>query len=257
MLKQVMAVQGDQETASTPDLWAASFAGSAVMTAKRRRRMRRSIEWELIRRYVSEGAAVLDAGCGFGEWVDVLADAGYEATGVDYSAELVSRLRESYPLSRWIQGDIRKMPVPDKSFDAVVSWGVIEHDEAGPIAALREFWRVLRPGGMIIVTVPWNSECQRRASEVLFPNGPKAAFFQYTMQTSELAEFCSAAGFEPVRSGTTPGASFAMLAPRLVVWLRGHGLVGRVMERIGGMVASRFQRYHLMTYVVARKREGV
>lgn len=258
MLKQMMAVQDDQQTASTPDLWAATFAESAVMTPRARRRMRRSIEWKLVRRHITQGASILDAGCGFGEWVDVLADDGYETTGLDYSADLIARLREAYPHRTWIEGDIREIPAPDGSFDAVVSWGVIEHDEDGPGAALREFSRIVRPDGIIIVTVPLDSESQKRSSELLFPQGPRMAFFQYAMETRELEEFCSAAGFEPVQSGTIPGATFAMMAPRLCVWARGKGLFGRLLERSGGIVASLFPRYHLMTYVVARKKaEGM
>jgi SAM-dependent methyltransferase len=253
MLKQMRAVEAEQDTASTPELWAATFAASAIMTANRIRRMQRAPEWSLIRRHIPRGGSVLDAGCGFGEWVQVLESNGYKGTGVDYSATLISRLQEAYPTGSWIHSDIRNVPVSDGNFDGVISWGVIEHDEAGPDAALREFHRILRPGGIAIVSVPQDSERQRCAGGILFPSAPTMAFFQYAMTGAELAAQCRAARFEVVRGGTIPGAAFAMLAPRLCMWARTQGLAGRILERAGSLATVPFSRYHLMTFAVARK----
>src|SRR5687767_2691223 len=173
MFKQQMPVEGPEATASTPEHWAATFAHSSVMTARRRNQMKRSVEWRLVSRHIRPGSTVLDAGCGFGEWIDVLSEAGYNAAGLDYSEQLIARLQEAYPRSRWIHGDIRSIPVESAEFDAIVTWGVIEHDEAGPAAALREFARVLQPGGVLIASVPLDSPSQRRASEKLFPETPR------------------------------------------------------------------------------------
>jgi SAM-dependent methyltransferase len=254
MFKQQMPVEGPETTASTPEHWAATFAQSSVMTARRRHQMKRSVEWTLVSRHIRPGSSVLDAGCGFGEWIDVLNDAGYEAAGLDYSKELIARLQTAYPRSRWIHGDIRHIPVDNAAFDAIVTWGVIEHDEAGPAAALREFARVLRPGGVLIASVPLDSPSQRRASTKLFPESPRGVFFQYAMTAEELASECRRAGFDIVETGTIPGAALALMAPRAFLWSREHGRLGSLVSRAGGFVAAKFRAFHLMTYVVARKR---
>ena len=226
------------------------------MTRARIRRMKRAPEWSLVRRHISRGSAVLDAGCGFGEWVQVLESSGYRATGIDYSATLISRLRAAYPMGSWIHSDIRRIPVPAETYDAVVSWGVVEHDEKGPEAALREFNRVVRPGGIVIVSVPRDSPQQRRAESVLFPTAGRTAFFQYAMTQDELNAAVTSVGLEVMSGGTIPGAAFAMLAPRACVWCRTQGRVGRLLERIGSIVARSSRRYHLMIYTVARRPAG-
>ena len=53
-----------------------------------------------------------------------------------------------------VVGDIHKMPFPDASFDAVICKSVLEHVE-NPVAAVRELYRVLRPGGVGLIYVPF------------------------------------------------------------------------------------------------------
>jgi len=251
--KQFRAVEGRRDTASTPEMWAKTFAASKVITDARMRRMQRRIEWKLIRKYLPHGTRVLDAGCGLGEWVRVMAARGYRATGVDYSPALIARLRAAYPDGSWIEGDLREIPVCAESFDGVISWGVIEHDEAGPAAALKEFHRILVPGGTTIVSVPVDSAAQRRATRFLFPDHSTMAFFQYAMTPDELGEALRSAGFQVLAQGSIPGAAFALMAPSLCVWSRGKGLPGRLLERVGTAFAGQLPSFHLMIYAVGRK----
>lgn len=153
--------QATTASASTPEMWAANFARSTAMNQRRAAHMRRQGTWDIVKRVFPVGATILDAGCGFGEWVYLLESARYRAIGLDYSTELIRRLTDTYPKSTWIEGDIRSIPYPGESVDGVVSWGVIEHDEAGPAAALREFHRLVKRGGSIIVTVPRDFDAAR------------------------------------------------------------------------------------------------
>ena len=243
--------QAFTESASTPEAWAKNFAQSKVMTTRRAARMRRSTAWTLVKRVFPPGAAILDAGCGFGEWVYLLETGGYRAMGVDYSPELIRRLKEAYPGSTWIEGDIRAIPLPAGSVDGVISWGVIEHEEAGPAAALREFYRLVKPGGSIIVTVPRDSEILRRSSRHQFPPVESMKFFQYFMTKQELADHVAAAGFIPVETAMLRDGSFALVSPRLYTRLR--GLPFRVANRAASILFRPFGRYHLMVYCIAKK----
>ena len=221
------------------------------MTADRTARFTSSHEWSIVRRVFPAGSRILDAGCGFGEWVHVLASHGYDAIGVDYSRELVERLRAAYPQSTWLQSDIRSMSLPDDHVDGVISWGVIEHDEAGPAAALRELFRITRPGGAVIVSVPRDSARQRRSSRAQFPDTGSVAFFQYFMTEDELAQHVNDAGFLVEEVGSLAHGSFALLAPR--AYSRASGLSLRLANRIGAVLLKPFPSFRGMNYCVGRK----
>lgn len=253
MYRDVRPADTDPRTASTPESWARTFAAATRMNRWRMLRFTRTREWALIRRHVPRGARVLEAGCGFGEWVTFLSRKGYRAEGLDYSAALVDRLRDTYPDLRWTQGDVRALPYEDKSFDAVVSWGVIEHDEAGPAGALEEFHRVLEPGGVAIVTVPVDSAAQRRSAEYLYYGGERPqTFFQYFMTKEELHEQVRAAGFQVVEEAVLPNAVLQLVSPPLAARL--NGLAFRAANFAVSTLMSSMPQYCVMRYAVAVKR---
>ncbi len=254
MYRDTRPIADNVLTASTPEAWAENFAQSTPMSLRKVLRLAATKEWRLIQRYVPSGSHVLDAGCGFGEWVAYLTSKGYAAEGVDFSPEIVARLRAAYPEQRWMQGDIRGIPAPSGSFDAVISWGVIEHDEAGPGAALREFHRVLRPGGMIVVTVPIDSPAQRKSAEVMYrPHGREQVFFQYFMTDGELRQDVADAGFEVLESGTLPGAVLNLVSPHLAKSVGGWPY--RAANFAAYLALSWMERYRVMRYCVAGRLE--
>jgi SAM-dependent methyltransferase len=252
MYKDTRPAAPAQATASTPEVWAERFADATTMNAWRAYRFSRTKEWALIRRYVPRGGAILDAGCGFGEWVSFLSAQGYRAVGLDYSEALIGRLRAAYPQHEWTLGDIRRMPYADGAFDAVISWGVIEHDEAGPGETLREFHRVLRPGGVIVVTVPVDSAVQRRSADYLHHrDGGHQVFFQYFMTEADLASEVRAAGFAIVDQGILPNAIIQLVSPRLSARLR--GVAFRLVNLLVSSFMSWIPRYCVMRYAVAAR----
>ncbi len=252
MYRDSRPTQSDTVTASTPEMWAQTFASSTRMNPWRSLRFRRTKEWALIRRHVPAGAAVLDAGCGFGEWVCFLGQQGYRAEGLDFSSDLISRLRATYPQLTWQNGDVRHMPYADDAFDAVISWGVIEHDEDGPAEALREFLRVLKPGGVVIVTVPLDSAAQRRAADYLYHSlAVPQVFFQYFMTAEELSSHVTGAGFRLVDQGLLPNAVLQLVSPRLAARLK--GLSFRLVNLWVSTFLSWMPRYCVMRYCVATK----
>lgn len=97
---------------------------------------------------------VLDAGCGTGGLIkDVRAVfPAAEVVGLDFSARAceLARLRTGGQI---VQGSITELPFADASFDAVVSADVVCQVEDGA-RALREFARVVRVGGAVLVNVP-------------------------------------------------------------------------------------------------------
>lgn len=100
----------------------------------------------------------LDAGCGPGHLVEALAQRGWTVTGLDGAQNMLETARKRLSLAvpgqhiDLLLGDIEAMPLPDAAFDLVCSTGVVEYlpnDER----ALAEFWRVLKPGGHLVLPV--------------------------------------------------------------------------------------------------------
>jgi SAM-dependent methyltransferase len=96
-------------------------------------------------------AQILDAGCGSGR--NMVDFASYGAvTGVEISDASVERARMR-DVGEVLQCSITSLPFADGHFDLAVCLDVIEHieDEQG---ALAELYRVVRPGGSLLITVP-------------------------------------------------------------------------------------------------------
>jgi len=95
------------------------------------------------------GARVLDAPCGAGALTHALAARGFGAAGVD-----LDERRASNPAVSFHRANLEQpLPFDDAVFDAVFSVEGIEHLENGA-ALLREFHRVLKPGGRLVLTTP-------------------------------------------------------------------------------------------------------
>lgn len=91
---------------------------------------------------------VLEAGCGSGSQFKFRPKA--EIVGIDISQEQLDR---NQLLHEKLVGDIQTFPLAATSFDAIVCWDVLEHLEH-PELALHNFYRCLRPGGIMILGAP-------------------------------------------------------------------------------------------------------
>lgn len=108
-----------------------------------------------------EHQPVLEGGCGSGKWMHFLKQNGISSVGLDWSQTLQAISREFDPTVQFDTGDLRKLPYADESFGAVMALGSIEHVIEGPREILREFHRVLRLGGVGLITVPYYSPLNR------------------------------------------------------------------------------------------------
>ncbi|HEX5145973.1 MAG TPA: class I SAM-dependent methyltransferase, partial [Conexibacter sp.] len=101
------------------------------------------------------GARILDAGCGFGRTVGVLAEMGFDAVGVDISPAVIAEARKRNPGPGYLVHDLTQpLPGEVERFDAVVNvyssfgYGATVEDDA---AVLRTWHGALKPGGALVM----------------------------------------------------------------------------------------------------------
>jgi ubiquinone/menaquinone biosynthesis C-methylase UbiE len=128
---------------------------------------------------IPRGARILDAGAGELQYQPLCAHLDYvsqDFAKYDGTGDASGLQTQSWDNSRIdIVSDITAIPEPDGSFDAVLCVEVLEHVPA-PIEALREFSRLLRVGGELIVTTPVAS--LTHFAPYYFYNGYSRYFFE-------------------------------------------------------------------------------
>jgi|CXWL01.1.fsa_nt_gi SAM-dependent methyltransferase len=109
---------------------------------------------------------ILECGCGAGRVVRHLHGAGFDITGLEYDGEILRKLKTAAPELNLVEGDATALPFPDASFDVVLCFGVVGTLEQGIDTAIAEIHRVLRPGGVAIISVMLDNVA-RRAQKLL------------------------------------------------------------------------------------------
>lgn len=134
---------------------------------------------------------LLDIGCGDGEFLSLMRDAGWDVIGIEPDPVAARRAEHAHSV-RVIAGDLQDARIADASVDAVTMSHVIEH-AADPLGMLRGCRRLLKPQGKIIVVTPnlagWGSRAFRECWVHLDP--PRHL---YLFSPATLRRCCEAAG---------------------------------------------------------------
>ncbi|TAN20918.1 MAG: class I SAM-dependent methyltransferase [Acidobacteria bacterium] len=141
-------------------------------TGDRRVRYQWRIELEAVMRRLQPrpGMRVLDAGCGVGRMSCAALRRGAEVVSLDFALSRMRYLRTQAPKGSRpepCQADLGHLPLAERSFDAVLCTQVLEHipEPAARRALLRDFARLLRPGGRCLLTVyNFNQPIRRRGA---------------------------------------------------------------------------------------------
>jgi len=112
--------------------------------------------YEFVKKYLKPDFIVLDAACGTGYGTDILSNSVKKVIGLEISEHALNWAKEHYKNSNieFKQTDLNKsLDLPDNYFDTVVSFETLEHVE-NQENMLGEFKRVLKPGGLLIISSP-------------------------------------------------------------------------------------------------------
>jgi ubiquinone/menaquinone biosynthesis C-methylase UbiE len=222
-----------------------------VHDARTARQALREVE-SLLGRALDAGERVLDAGCGTGYLAAGLRRArpDVETHGADLSTGMLATAHAAgaHPL---VQADAGRLPYADASFDLVVARGVLHHlpDVA---AALREWRRVLRPDGAVVLVSEPTPTVERHGAVLVRgllaalrrPLTPEEDFWEvasmaanlHVFTPSSLAALAAEAGFA-ADLRTTDFADTLLVTASYVVWGRAPGLARRLPWRAADDVA--------------------
>ncbi len=201
--------------------------------------------WVVDQLALSPGEAVLDVACGTGvvarECLTKVGPAG-KVVGLDLSDDMLAVARRLHPEIEWRQGDAATLPFGDTAFDAVVcQFGLTSFSDR--VAALQEMWRVLAPGGKLMVTVWWGSiddvpayaALAKLAERHRGPDASDAIKTIFTLASSdELTGMFRTAGMDEVRISTRYGTErFASLETFVAVLVKGYPPLAALFDEPG------------------------
>jgi SAM-dependent methyltransferase len=157
--------------------------------------------------YLSKEAVILEAGSGLSAAVITLRRRGYHVIGLDYAENALHISRQFDPTLPLLVGDVHALPHPDNSLAGYLSFGVLEHFEHGMQPALKEAYRVLKPGGILVLTIPYPNVVhrfvawrrKRRGVGVLNDD----QFYESTYARESLVANVQQAGFEVLKAVPT------------------------------------------------------
>ncbi len=153
---------------------------------------------EIFPKYLPKTGPILEAGCGLAQFVIALRVLGYDAQGIDYGQQTVTRVKKRFPDLPVKQGDVTQIKIEDDHYAAYISLGVMEHIYSGPDPFLVEAKRVLKPGGIALISVPYLNAIRRlKAFLGLFHEDVTGLeFYQYAYHPKEFSKILGAHRFE-------------------------------------------------------------
>jgi len=136
---------------------------------------------------------VCDIGCGPGQPARYLHERGVQALGIDLSLGMVEQARQLNPGIEFRQGNMAALDVPDDSWGGIVAfYSIIHIPHTEVVSVLREFQRVLRPGGLLLLAF-------HQGQEVIHLDewwGKRVVLDFVFFQRSEMEDYVRAACFE-------------------------------------------------------------
>ncbi|MGP4032492.1 class I SAM-dependent methyltransferase [Pseudarthrobacter sp. 1C304] len=136
--------------------------------------------------------AVLDAGCGPGQWSNFLNQSGIPVVGLDLVPEFIEHARGSYPGIPFWTGSLDALNVSTGTAGGVIAWYSLIHHQPDTIRVpLLEFSRVLRPGGSLLIGFFEGHIVEKFKHEVV-------PAYQWPM--SDLCDEVVAAGFDVIET---------------------------------------------------------
>lgn len=178
------------ETIKTYDLLGADYSPTTAGLVDRE-------DFDKLVKLIAPGAKVLEAGCGYGKELKLFIDAGYDVTGIDLSAGMLEQCKKNVPRAKLVQMDVRRLDFPNETFDAIWCHTVLLHlPPREAEKAVKEFYRVLKNGGILFASVKKVDKSQEMVKEDI--EGHPRWFQYYTEE--EFLNLVKSVGFKIIET---------------------------------------------------------
>ncbi len=147
---------------------------------------------------------LLDVGCGGGRYLNRMQRLGWQAEGVDFDEQATRRAREQYGVKTYT-GDLCALHLSDNHYDAITMSHTIEH-LVHPQATLQECWRILKPGGRLVLVTP-NVESNAANLFGVFWRGWEPPRHLQLFSADTLSQLAQRSGFKVAEVRTSAAAS--------------------------------------------------
>ena len=207
--------------------------------------------------YLSKEDVHLEAGSGMSAVVITLCRMGYNVHGFDYAVNALidsQRYDDSLLLTG---GDIHYLPYPDNTFGSYLSFGVLEHFEHGMQPALKEAYRVLQPGGVVVLTIPYPNLIYKLVQLKRKLSGDSQLtdddFYESTYTRQQLIDNVQQVGFEVVLTQPTSHA-FTLWGLGGIFRAEGYYKTSPLADSLGAMFRRVLPwQFNFMTLIIGRK----
>ncbi len=215
---------------------------------------------EIIRAYLpflAEEDLHLEAGSGLSAVVISLRELGYHVQGLDYAQNALRDSRRYDPTLPLTAGDVHHLPYRDDCFGSYLSFGVLEHFEHGMLPALQEARRVMKSGGVLVLTIPYPNIVYRAVQFKRRLTGvgklSNEAFYESAYTRGQLIDIVSQAGFRDIRTLPT-SHSFTLWGLGGLFRQPGYYRTNALAEALGGLLKRALPWvFNFSTLIIARK----
>jgi 2-polyprenyl-3-methyl-5-hydroxy-6-metoxy-1,4-benzoquinol methylase len=147
---------------------------------------------------------LLDVGCGGGRFLNRMKKRGWRVEGTDFDEQAIKKVTARYGIKTHA-GDLSQCTLPSDCFDVITMSQAIEH-LYDPLATLRECLRILKPGGLLVMTTP-NALSLGAAEFGAFWRGWEAPRHLHLFTVASLQRLTQRAGFDMIEAATYSAGS--------------------------------------------------
>ncbi len=219
-----------------------------------------------------EGKKVLEVGAGSGRDSFQLARENATVYVLDYSpqaAQIMKNLNDQHNRHvHLIQGDALQIPIPDESLDIVFHQGLMEHFK-DPMPLLKEQFRILKPGGLLLVDVPQRYHFYTIIKHILIFLNKWFAGWETQFSIGQLKTLLEKSGFmvqhqygrwmRPSLLYRISREALKKIKIRLPLYPKGFKLTRRLRDRFRDkFISKRWAFYTFLDIgVIGQKKEGI